>query len=216
MRRSRRQATTSRVCSCSSTSTASRRTTTRFGHPAGDALLSRLAAKLAAAVGARRQRVPDGRRRVLRAAADARSPDLHADRPGALGERRGLRRHERLRRRGDPGRGDDGLDARCASPTSGCTPTRSARRDPPRDARTSRCCARSPSGSRSCAHHVADVSSLAVRVGRAARPRAGRARGAAAGGGAARRRQARHPGRRPAEARPARRDRVGLHPPATP
>ena len=60
--------------------------------------------------------------------------------------------------------------------------------------------------------HVADVSSLALRVGRAARTRARRARGAAARRRAARRRQARDPGRRAAEVRAARRDRVGLHP----
>ena len=38
-----------------------------YGHPAGDALLARLGTSLAAAVDGARQRLPDGRRRVLRA-----------------------------------------------------------------------------------------------------------------------------------------------------
>ena len=37
-----------------------------FGHPAGDALLARLGAKLAAAVAPQRNRLPARRRRVLR------------------------------------------------------------------------------------------------------------------------------------------------------
>ena len=64
--------------------------------------------------------------------------------------------------------------------------------------------------------HVADVSSLAVRVGQQLGPRARRDRGATACGGAPRRRQARRPGRCPAEVRCARSDRVGLHPLAHP
>ena len=56
-----------------------------------------------------RRRVPHGRRRVLRAAAGAGSRHPR-DRPGAVGERRGLRRLERLRSSGDPGRRDDRLD----------------------------------------------------------------------------------------------------------
>ena len=69
-----------------------------FGHPAGDALLARLGAKLAAAV------EPDGAAYrmggdefcVLLPDAGSRHP---RDRPGAVGERRGLRRLERVRAR---------------------------------------------------------------------------------------------------------------------
>ena len=71
-----------------------------FGHPAGDALLTRLAAKLAAAV------APDGN--AYRMGGDefcvllpASEPELHRVAEALCGERRGLRRHERLRSGGD-------------------------------------------------------------------------------------------------------------------
>jgi GGDEF domain-containing protein len=65
-----------------------------FGHPAGDALLARLAGKLATAV------EPCGR--AYRMGGDefcvllpGPEPDTHPIRAGAMGDRRGLRRHER-------------------------------------------------------------------------------------------------------------------------
>ena len=78
--------------------------------------------------------------------------------------------------------------------------------------RTSRCCRTLAEREPELRAHVADVSSLAVRVGDSGSGSARGARGAAARGRAARRRQARDPGRRPAEGRAARSDRVGLHP----
>ena len=119
-----------------------------FGHPAGDALLVRLGANLAACLERPRQGVPDGRRRVLRADRAGRRRPRAARalrRRGAVGARRGL--HDRLlatarsccpRRPRTPPR-------RCGSPTSACTPRSTpAGCRPGARARTC-CCARSPS-----------------------------------------------------------------------
>ena len=54
-----------------------------FGHPAGDALLARLGANLIDALGTERERLPDGRRRVL--------PARPRRRPDAARARRGRR-----------------------------------------------------------------------------------------------------------------------------
>ena len=102
-----------------------------FGHPAGDALLTRLGERLAAAVAGHGDRLPHGRRRVLRAGAgrprptpprSSRSPPTRSSE-----QRRRLRRsrasHGRVlcpsRRRRRP--------RRCDSPTSACTSTRRGR-----------------------------------------------------------------------------------------
>ena len=84
-----------------------------FGHPAGDALLTRLGAKLGAVGGALRRGLPARRRRVLRRA-DHRAPtrleDVIAGAAHALSEsRRGVRHHA------PP-------TASCCSPTRPTTP----------------------------------------------------------------------------------------------
>ena len=66
-----------------------------FGHPAGDALLVRLGANLATYLSGRGARVPDGRRRVLRAVRAGRRgrrPDHRGRGVGADRARRGLQR----------------------------------------------------------------------------------------------------------------------------
>ena len=73
-----------------------------FGHPAGDALLVRLGRNLAACLARPRPRVPDGRRRVLRAVrARATSAEQLVARAAAraLRARRGLHDRLLLRRR---------------------------------------------------------------------------------------------------------------------
>ena len=121
-----------------------------FGHPAGDAALVRLAARLARHRGPRRARVPARRRRVLRAPGAGRHRLVRRSWPAAAqrcprratatrSAARSARSCSRRRRPTPP--------TRCASPTSGCTRAsrtgacrRSAR--PP-----TRCCARWRSGS---------------------------------------------------------------------
>ena len=161
-----------RPSSRSSTSTASSTTTTRFGHPAGDALLQRLGDEPRRRRRGPRPRLPDGRRRVLRPArhGGAARPRSVAARSAALSEsRRGL--HDRLlaRRRPAP-RGGARRQRRAADrrpahvraqarrPALGAAPEHRgvllrvlAERDP------------------ELSDHVADVAALAERVARRAR-----------------------------------------------
>ena len=124
-----------------------------FGHPAGDTLLVRLGGNLRGLPARPRPRLPDGRRRVLRAVRSRR----RAARPTVS------RRRAALSEQGDgfsitcshgaimlPLEADEPA-RRCGSPTSACTPTSTpaARRRAAR-ARTS-CCARSPSATRALA-----------------------------------------------------------------
>ncbi len=154
--------------------------------------------------------VPHGRRRVLRAAAGARARHPR-DRPGPVGERRGLRRHERVRRGTDSGRCDDRLDGAECRRRAAVRPQGATRRDPPRD--RARAASAHPRRAGAGAPRPRGRRLVARRArGTAARSRARRARGATAGGRVARRRQARDSGRRPAEVGCARSDRVGLHP----
>ena len=99
-----------------------------FGHPAGDEMLVRLGRRLQRRGRRRRGRLPDRRRRVLRAgrlrrerassAVDKRAAEgAHRERPGGRGQRL-------LGRGRDPGRGTT-PPRRCSSPTCGCTRRRS-------------------------------------------------------------------------------------------
>ena len=80
-----------------------------FGHPAGDELLVRLGGALREAVGDDGDRLPDRRRRVLRAADLRRGTRFDAVAARAAealtAQRPGLRRQRRLGRGDDPGRG---------------------------------------------------------------------------------------------------------------
>ena len=187
-----------------------------YGHPAGDALLARLGEALAGAVDGEGERLPDGRRRVLRACD-------HPDRAPRRDRRREPRRAERARRRlPHHGRARQRRlrPARaairptpCASPTAGCTPRRTGAA-PRRAARARPCCC----GSSPSAAPTSASTSTASRCWPSRSPRRSawatseRDRGPA-GRRAARHRQGRHPGRDPRQARPARRRRVGVHAP---
>ena len=120
-----------------------------FGHPAGDALLARLAGKLKDCRRAGRRRVPHGRRRVLRA--DPRLGDAAAPRSLRRSTRRA--RASSSRARSEPSRCRTRRPTRArrsASPTSGSTRTRTGCL-PRARARTSCCCGRSPSANPACA-----------------------------------------------------------------
>ena len=181
-----------------------------FGHPAGDALLARLAAKLAAAVepGGAAYRMGGDEFCVLLPAPE---PDIHRIAQALWESGEGFDVTSAYGAALIPGRRDDGLDGAERRRRAAVRPQGAAGRDPPRD------------GARAAAAHARRAGAGAPRPrgrrlvargarGTAARSRARRARGAEAGGRAARRRQARDPGRRPAEVRLARSDRVGLHP----
>ena len=171
-----------------------------FGHPAGDALLTRLAGKLAAAVAPDGAAYRHGRRRVLRALAGVRA--------GAAPRRprlcaRAARASTSTSAYGAVVIPDEAAtvsaalsvaDHRLYAHKELLAATGAGRR-------TSRCCARSPSGSRSFepTSPMSRRSRFGSESGSGSRAR--RARGATARRRAPRRRQARDPGRRPAEGR---------------
>ncbi len=144
-----------------------------FGHPAGDALLARLAIELDAVAVSRRRRLSPRRRRVLRSRGrhSARGRILpRRGRARAQRDRRRLHRHELLRRR-LPARGGRNVERRAA-------------RRRPAALRAEARAVRSPRASRGAA-------SGAVRaVARSARPRRSGRRGRGRGRGVARPRPA--------------------------
>ena len=141
-----------------------------FGHPAGDALLSRLGANArggldgTAAPSAWAATSSASSRRRRRSDADEHR---RRGRAGARGAGRGLQR-QRLLRGGRCSRRDATTPTtRCASPTSACTRTRPRRASaPPPDAPTS-CSRCSPSAIPTSATTLDGVAGLAERVGAA-------------------------------------------------
>ena len=182
----------------------------RFGHPAGDALLARLARKLRDAVEPDGIRVPDGRRRVLRP--DSRVGDaLHRAASALYEEGESFVVSSAF--------GAVTLPDEASEPSAALSLSDqrlyahkdqlAAGRGSPHELLMRTLAEREPE----LRAHVDGVARLAVAVGRRLGLGANEL-GAAAGRGAARRRQARDPGRRPAEGRPADRRGVEVHPPA--
>ena len=140
-----------------------------FGHPAGDALLARLGAKLAAAVAPLRRGLPARRRRVLRRGRRRRRGRVEEVIAGAA---------HALSESGEefsisasygvvllPHEADDPRARRCSSPTSACTRTSTGA--PARASRRATCsCARCRPSSPTLREHSSEVAELAVAVAR--------------------------------------------------
>ena len=189
-----------------------------FGHPAGDALLARLAERLARVVGARGTRLPDGRRRVLRARRArptiGRGSGRRGCRRSADRARRGLRDRLLLRRdRCCPREAAEAAEALRLADQRMYAHKQSGRTSAAARAATC-CCSALTERDPDLGEHVSGVAGLAERR-RAARSGSTRARGRAGPPRrrAARRRQDRDPRRDPRQARAARRRGVGVHPP---
>ena len=207
----------SRSCSRSSTSTASSTTTTPSAtRPA--TRCSSASARSLRGLPRRPRHAPSGWAATSSARCSRPGPStIDAARrrrgDGALRARRGLRDRLLLRRDHAARRG--GRRRRGAAHRRPAHVRAEERRAAPRPAARARtcCCARSPSATPSSATTSSDVADLAEATAR----RLGLAADAVERGPprrrAARRRQGRRPGRDPRQARPARRGRVGVHPP---
>ena len=211
-------------CSCSSTSTASRPTTTPSATSRATSCCARLEPQARATPSATRgvaYRLGGDEFCVARRALRRRGRRRARER---VASRRSSEDGEGFARAAPPGAAcvvpDEAATPRRGAdawPTSACTQHKGVRPRPrPSSRRATSCCACSPSASPTCTSTSASVAALARAVGERLGLRRDRARRPRARGGAPRHRQDRNPRRDPEQARAARRRRVGVHAARTP